>query len=270
MKTNLNSGIDNWLKHAGQYRLLSQEEVTVIARQIQSLPENDAKRKRLVNKLVKHNLRLVVRFVKTFMGNACHNKWGGPETTDYLQVGAMGLIRAAEMFDPARGYTFSTYANHWIRSKVCRYNLKTRSAVFINEASMRRLVFYNRNGYISSKNTNKRLDDKTASDFLREIQHAVNCVSLNIPNENGFELLDIVPSGEKQSQFSDIAESLHDAMDRAGITPLGKEILIGTYGYEESIAQLSERLNVTQNKIRTEKKTALSKARSSPALQKMV
>lgn len=40
---------------------------------------------------------------------------------DLVQEGAMGLLRAAETFDPARGVRFGTYAVYWIRSKVQRF-----------------------------------------------------------------------------------------------------------------------------------------------------
>ena len=40
---------------------------------------------------------------------------------DLCQEGAMGLLRAAETFDPDRGVRFGTYAVYWIRSKVQRY-----------------------------------------------------------------------------------------------------------------------------------------------------
>lgn len=40
---------------------------------------------------------------------------------DLVQEGAMGLLRAAETFDPERGVRFGTYAVYWIRSKVQRF-----------------------------------------------------------------------------------------------------------------------------------------------------
>ena len=40
---------------------------------------------------------------------------------DLVQEGAMGLLRAAETFDPDRGVRFGTYAVYWIRSKVQRF-----------------------------------------------------------------------------------------------------------------------------------------------------
>ena len=43
-----------------------------------------------------------------------------PLRQDLVQEGSCGLIHAAEKFDPARGYAFSTYARHWIRQHISR------------------------------------------------------------------------------------------------------------------------------------------------------
>jgi len=56
--------------------------------------------------MVSGNLRLVATLASRRPGPA--------DLADLLQSGALGLIRAAEKFDPARGYKFSTYAYWWI------------------------------------------------------------------------------------------------------------------------------------------------------------
>lgn len=62
------------------------------------------------NRLVAANLRLVPHF---------YRKWGRiyghVPTADMLQNGAVALVRAAEKFDPERGYKFSTYSALWLR-----------------------------------------------------------------------------------------------------------------------------------------------------------
>lgn len=69
------------------------------------------------NKLVTSNLRMVQSVVNTYLRNglAAHYNAG-----DLMQEGILALIRAAEKFEPNRGFKFSTYAMYWVRASVKR------------------------------------------------------------------------------------------------------------------------------------------------------
>lgn len=74
--------------------------------------ERDAKR--ALNDLVEANLRLVMFVVRRYRGQTMM------PLADLVQEGNLGLIRAAEKFDPRRGVRFATFAIHWIRQGITR------------------------------------------------------------------------------------------------------------------------------------------------------
>ncbi len=58
-------------------------------------------------------MRLVINIAKSYRSRAV-------PLEDLIQEGAIGLMQAAERFDPSKGFRFSTYATHWIRQAIGR------------------------------------------------------------------------------------------------------------------------------------------------------
>ncbi|NBM18921.1 RNA polymerase sigma factor [Streptomyces sp. GC420] len=123
-----------YLREIGRIPLLTAEEEVELARSVEaglfaeeklsSTPDPDSRLAhdldRLVvmgrvakRRLIEANLRLVVSVAKRYVGR-------GLTMLDLVQEGNLGLIRAVEKFDYARGYKFSTYATWWIRQAMSR------------------------------------------------------------------------------------------------------------------------------------------------------
>jgi RNA polymerase nonessential primary-like sigma factor len=89
----------------GRRRLLSAEEERVCARRARA-GDFDARQR-----MIQHNLRLVVNIAKHYVGR-------GVSLLDLIEEGNLGLIHAIGKFDPERGFRFSTYATWWIRQSI--------------------------------------------------------------------------------------------------------------------------------------------------------
>ncbi len=89
-------------------RLPDTEDLQKLVDQIANLSEE------ATQALVRANLRLVVSVAKRYLGR-------GISFLDLIQEGNLGLLRAVNKFDPARGFKFSTYATWWIRQSISRH-----------------------------------------------------------------------------------------------------------------------------------------------------
>lgn len=99
--------IRQYLAEIGRYPLLKAEQEMLLACRVVA-GDMDAQQR-----LVEANLRLVVSIAKRYNNH-------GVSLLDLIQEGNLGLIRAAQKFDPVRGFRFSTYATWWICQAISR------------------------------------------------------------------------------------------------------------------------------------------------------
>jgi RNA polymerase primary sigma factor len=112
------STLETYLRDINQTPLLTPEEEKEIAYRIE---EGDSEARDL---MVRANLRLVVSIARTFTGQ-------GLSLQDLIEEGNLGLLRAAEGFDPSMNTRFSTYASYWIRQSMKRAVVNTGKMIRI-------------------------------------------------------------------------------------------------------------------------------------------
>lgn len=96
-----------YLNEIGEFKVLNSKEECELSR-LSKKGDIEAR-----EKLINHNLRLVVSIAKNFRN--C-----GVDYPDLIQFGNEGLLVAISKFDENKGYRFSTYATYWIRQAITR------------------------------------------------------------------------------------------------------------------------------------------------------
>ena len=112
VESDVSSALDDpvaiYLKETKRFPLLTHEATMELFRKYKEDGDKKAKQK-----IIEHNLRLVVDIAKRYSNN-------GIEFSDLIQEGNMGLIKALDKFDYTKGFRFSTYATWWIRQSINR------------------------------------------------------------------------------------------------------------------------------------------------------
>ncbi len=112
---NSRSSLERYTKEIQDIPLLTREEEILLGQRVsshnsnqQQTPEEIEKYEEARKTFINSNLRLVVKIAHDFKGKGVHLE-------DLISEGNLGLIRAAEKFDPTKGAKFSSYAAWWIK-----------------------------------------------------------------------------------------------------------------------------------------------------------
>ena len=95
----------------------------------------DSNDEKALHELIQAHMRLVVSY-------AIKYKNYGLSMGDLIQEGNIGLMKAAQKFEPSRGFRFSTYASWWIRASIQDFLLKHWSIVRIATTSKQKSLFF--------------------------------------------------------------------------------------------------------------------------------
>lgn len=258
--------IREYLKEIGSIPLLTPEEESDLARR---KSEGDVEAGR---RLVEANLRLVVSIAKRYTGR-------GMSFLDLVQEGNLGLMKAVEKFDYAKGYRLSTYATWWVKQSITRsladQSRTIRLPVHMVEAvnKIRRAqrslsVKLGREPSMEEVAEEVNMSEKRVTEL---IQASGDTVSLETPvgDEEGSNLGDFV-ADDTNASTEDKAESflLREEIDSMlqGLNPREREVIILRFGLETghplTLEEVGKRFNVTRERIRQIETAALRKLRN--------
>jgi RNA polymerase sigma-32 factor len=130
--------------------------------------------KAALRELVGAHLRLVIKIARGFAG------YGLP-VSDLVAEGNVGLMQAAQKFDPDRGFRFATYAMWWIRAAIQEYILHSTSIVKMGTTAAQKKLFFN------LRQLKGRLEQFEAGDLSPE-SVAMIAAELDVPEKDVVEM----------------------------------------------------------------------------------
>jgi RNA polymerase sigma-32 factor len=96
----------------------------------------DHRDERALHRLITAYMRLAISMASKF------RRYGAP-MNDLIQEASLGLMKAADKFDPDRGVRFSTYAVWWIKASIQDYVMRNWSMVRTGSTSSQKALFFN-------------------------------------------------------------------------------------------------------------------------------
>jgi RNA polymerase sigma-32 factor len=118
-------------RHAMKAELLDAETELRLAR-----AWRDQRDERALHRLITAYMRLAISMAAKF------RRYGAP-MNDLIQEASLGLMKAADKFDPDRGVRFSTYAVWWIKASIQDYVMRNWSMVRTGSTSSQKALFFN-------------------------------------------------------------------------------------------------------------------------------
>ena len=266
----LNDITQIYLNEIGQNPLLSAAEELASARATRA---GDFESRQ---KMIEHNLRLVVSIAKHYLNR-------GMTLADLIEEGNLGLIHALEKFDPERGFRFTTYATWWIRQSIERAIMNQSRTIrlpahVVKELNivLRALRHLETHGMLGA-DREPTLDDvahllgKPVAQVRKVLGYNEHITSLDAPidAEQGMSVGDQLadddaPSPELVLHNSEIEGWIRQWLDE--LSDRQRRVIERRYGLNgtdvATLEQLAGELGVTRERVRQIQAEALDKLRA--------
>ena len=190
-----------YMHDIGQISLVTKEQEVDLAEKIHG--EDNSAHDEARSTLIKANLRLVVKIAHDFKGL-------GLPLLDLISEGNIGLMRAVEKFDPAKGAKFSSYAAWWIKQSMRRALANQSRTIRIPVQSAGKI---NKIKSVRMKLAEKLGREPTDAEIAEHLAYSERTVAgLRLADLRTFSLHDPIQQGE-DGEFQDIIP------DRGAMTP---------------------------------------------------
>jgi RNA polymerase sigma-32 factor len=259
------------IQTANRYPILSLEHEQEIA-----IAWRDRGDRVALDELVGSHLRLVIRIARGFAG------YGLP-LTDLVSEGSVGLMQAADKFDPSRGFRFTTYAIWWVRASMQEYVLHSWSLVKIGTTAGQKKLFFNLRRLkarlhafeqgdmapetVTAIATELDVSEDEVIEMNRRLSSVDNSLQSSRGDDSDSEWLDNVADDRptQEAIVIDLEEARQQrSLLRAALqklSPREREILVERHLKDEpaTLVELSQRYAVSRERIRQIEMRAVEK-----------
>ncbi len=260
-----NTAFNLYLREVGQTKLLTLQEENELAARIK---KGDKKAR---ERMIKANLRLVVKIAREY------EDYGMP-LLDLINEGNMGLMKAVERFDPAKGAKLSTYSAWWIKQAIKRA-LANQSKTIRLPVHVVDKLFHMRHAAVKLQETLGRepTDDELGEELGisgRKVAQlrtaAIRPASLEAPlgDDDTSRIADVIRDESADTPYEQLEGKTNIAMLRelvATLHPREAEILRYRFGLdgdtEKTLEDVGRKFGVTRERIRQIQNAALLKLR---------
>ncbi len=260
------SAIRLYLREIGKVPLLTIQEEIDLAALIQA-GDKEAR-----EKMIKANLRLVVKIAHDY-------DWLGLPLLDLINEGNIGLMKAVERFDPAKGGKLSTYAAWWIKQCIKRALANQSKTIrlpvhFVDKIAKMRRVSMQLQEQFGREPTDEEIGEEMEIPAARVAQMrtaAIRPASLDAPigddsESNSFG--EIIEDENAETPYEMLEEkTVGNTLQDLVKTLPEREATILNYrfgldgGNEKTLEEVGHKFGVTRERVRQIQNIALSKLR---------
>lgn len=271
----LNSIVYAYLNDIKDLNPLPHEEIIILAKKAK-LGDKESK-----NKIVEHNLKLVVKIASNFLGR-------GIKFEDLIGLGNIGLLMGVERFDPNKNYRFSTYATWWIKQAIYSAIYNTTDEIRI-PSNLKEDI----NKCFEAENKLTKILERTPTDeeLAKELNVSVKRVesikqairmkpfSLNtfIDHDSDDEIVNLLSDDnvnvEKSIEENNKKEELYNLINNTDLTRREIIILYYRFGFHDEICKTQEEvgkiLKISKMEVSRLERKALDKLASSSDIERL-